>query len=335
MPINFKLLLLAVAGVLASSALVCHFSSAKRAAEFDRETLLNFRDWAAVQGRKYSSPSEFAHRFAIFKKNLIQIVAHNSGTSSYKLALNQFSDLSAEEFSAMYLNLKTSTEPKNVDLTLLDGTPSNDVDWTAKGAVTPVKDQGHCGSCWAFSSTGALEGLDFVKNQPAQVQSFSEQQLVDCSTSYGNEGCNGGLMQDAFKYVVVNGITTEANYPYIAQDQKCKSKAGVFKIKAYKNVPHKSSAALATACDTQPISVSIDATNIIHYSSGVFDNKNCGTQLNHGVLLAGYDAAVWKVKNSWSTKWGENGYIRFSRTANSDAQGGICGILLDASYPTL
>lgn len=335
MAFNIKIALLAIAGVLASSALVCHIAEAKKAAQFNRESFEEFRAWTATHGKKYSSPSEFAHRLAIFQKNLVEIVAHNSRTSSYKLALNKFSDLSVEEFKAKYLNLKTSTEAKDFDLTLLDGTPSNDVDWTAKGAVTPIKDQGHCGSCWAFSSTGALEGLDFVKNQPAQVQSFSEQQLVDCSTSYGNEGCNGGLMQDAFKYVVVNGITTEANYPYVAQDQKCKSKSGVFKIKSYKNVPHKSSAALSTACDAQPISVSIDATNIVHYSTGVFDNKNCGTQLNHGVLLAGYDAAVWKVKNSWGTKWGEDGYIRFSRTANSDAQGGICGILLDASYPTL
>ena len=141
-------------------------------------------------------------------------------------------------------------------------------------------------------------------------------------------------MQLAFRYVMVNGIDTEDKYPYHAVDQKCQSKAHQFKITWYKNVPHKSSEALGHACDQQPIAVSIDAEKILPYKSGVFDDPTCFSQLNHGVLLVGYDEDVWHVKNSWSNKWGEDGYIRFSRSAAPESNGGICGILLDESYPT-
>ena len=198
-----------------------------------------------------------------------------------------------------------------------------------------MKNQGQCGSCWAFSSTGALEGLDFIHNKPAKVNSYSEQQLVDCSTSFGNEGCNGGDMPLAFKYVMANGITTESDYPYKGRDQKCQSKVGTFKISSYKRVPEKSSGALVNAGTTQPIAISIDADGIMDYKSGIFNNAKCGTDLNHGVLLTGFTDDAWTIKNSWGKTWGESGYIRFSRSAVPDTKGGIWGILLDNSFPVL
>lgn len=299
------------------------------------EVLTAFGTWAKSHKRAYKTPAEKSYRLNLFHQTYLRVKSHNAKKLSWSLGLNHLSDLSKSEFLAKYTGLKRHAKaPKNVELKLLQANPSNNANWTAAGAVTPVKNQGNCGSCWAFSSTGALEGLNFIKNKPSSIASYSEQQLVDCSTSYGNHGCNGGLMQNAFKYVQANGITTEQNYPYTAKDGTCKTKTGVFKITGYKNVPHKSSGGLAGACDGQPVSVSIDATNIQSYKSGIFADKNCGTSLNHGVLLTAYDSNVWYVKNSWGQSWGEAGYIRFSRTAVSDASGGICGILLDASYPT-
>lgn len=302
------------------------------------EDVATFNSWAALHNKKYDTPSEKLFRLRIFLKKLAQIVAHNNQNRSWKMGLNQFSDMTVEEAKAKFFGLakkeNSKEEEEKVEWSHMTATPSNGVDWIAKGAVTPVKDQGHCGSCWSFSATGALEGYDFISNNLTEVHSFSEQQLVDCSRLYGNQGCDGGLMQFAFRYVMVNGITYESNYPYKAVDQKCQSKAHDFKISWYKNVPHKNSAALAHALDSQPLAISIDAEKILSYTSGVFDDPTCFSQLNHGVLLVGYDDDVWHVKNSWGTKWGEQGYIRFSRIAVRDTAGGICGILLDASYPT-
>jgi C1A family cysteine protease len=287
-------------------------------------------------GKTYNSPKEFAFRFAKFLSTFRKIEATNALGLSHTSALNQFSDLTKEEFKAKYLGYKPNTnEVLTYNNELLNAIPSNDVDWrSTTGVVTPIKDQGQCGSCWAFSATGSLEGTAALGAKQPSL-SFSEQQLVDCSTKYGNEGCNGGLMNQAFQYVIEHGIETEAQYPYKARDQICKSKTGAFKVGHFANVPVKSSGALAAACNIQPVSVAIEADEIMSYSGGIFADKNCGSQLDHGVLLVGYTADYWIVKNSWGSTWGEQGYIRMSRTAIPDTKGGICGILTAASYPTL
>lgn len=302
---------------------------------YTAEQMEGFLLFQEVYDKVYETPQERIYRLRLFIEKYEKIKAHNERESSYKLGFNFFSDMSLEEVRSKYFGYKKlDDEEPDYDYSLLDDEPSNeDVDWEAVGAVTPVKNQGSCGSCWAFSATGALEGMDFIFNKQTKVNSFSEQQLVDCSRSYGNEGCDGGDMNLAFKYVKTNAITTENDYPYTAKDGKCQKPHGVLRISGYKTVPPKSSAALAHACDSQPISISIDADAIMDYKSGIFDDKRCGTNLNHGVLLVGYTQDAWKVKNSWSEDWGEKGYIYFSRTAVPDKHGGICGILLDNTYP--
>lgn len=194
------------------------------------------------------------------------------------------------------------------------------VDWKAQGAVTPVKNQGSCGSCWAFSTTGGLEGLS--KTAYDDLQSFSEQQLVDCSSSYGNQGCNGGLMTNSFKFVHDHGIVHESEYAYKGTQGKCTATSGNFTISGYTEITNCND--LANAIVTRVVSVAVDATNWSTYKGGVF--TNCATRLNHGVTLVGMTDQFWVVKNSWGTTWGETGYIRVAR-------GNTCGICNMASYP--
>merc|ERR1712072_448577 len=216
-------------------------------------------------------------------------------------------------------------------------TDAYSIDWVAKGAVTPVKNQKHCGSCWAFSSTGALEGAYFVAS--GKLVSLSEEDLVQCDTAH-DHGCRGGLMDNAFKFVEKNGIASEADYPYTSgygTTGSCKSDLEhrpVVTIESYTDVPSGDENALKAAASKQPVAVAIEADKSAFqlYSGGVLDNPGCGQQLDHGVLLVGYGTDsgkdYWKVKNSWGASWGEQGYIRMVRNKNQ------CGIAQMPSYPT-
>lgn len=196
------------------------------------------------------------------------------------MGLNKFSALTDDEFQQQYLGLSI---PENIEI-MTDNTDNlriGDVNWTTKGAVTPVKDQGECGSCWAFSATGAIEGLS--KLAGSQIGNFSEQQLIDCSGKYGNMGCNGGLMDNAFKFIKNNGISSQAEYPYKGIKQTCAKSTGSYKISSFVDV--KNCNDLVNAVAGRPVSVAVDATNWSKYQSGVFNN--CSTKINHGVLLTG------------------------------------------------
>jgi cathepsin L len=212
------------------------------------------------------------------------------------------------------------------------------VDWRQKGYVTPVKNQGQCGSCWAFSATGSLEGQTFKKT--GKLVSLSEQQLVDCSGKFGNDGCNGGMVDSAFAYIKANGgLDTEESYPYLAKDDQChfNPQAVGAKDTGFTDIEQGSESQLQEAVASNgPVSVAIDASHetFQFYKSGVYNEPECSSsQLDHGVLVVGYgqsDAgeAFWIVKNSWGPTWGDSGYIMMSRNKNNQ-----CGIASSASFP--
>merc|ERR1712127_383325 len=227
----------------------------------------------------------------------------------------------------------------NVDWTLLDparqADAPDDIDWTTKGAVTPVKNQKQCGSCWAFSTTGSIEGAFQIAGN--KLTSLSEEELVECD--HVDDGCKGGLMDNGFKYVEEHGLCTESAYPYTSGEGvrgTCKSSkcTTAVKVKGFKDVPSKDEDALKTAVATQPVSIAIEADKSVFqlYKSGVMDSKACGVKLDHGVLAVGYGVLdgknYWKVKNSWGASWGQEGYILLGRGEN------ICGIAQQPSYPT-
>jgi len=247
--------------------------------------------------------------------------------TNHTLAVNKYADLTSEEFGAIMNGFKPELQASARFPTHLPITPTADpIDWTTKGAVTGVKDQGQCGSCWAFSATGAIEGA--VQLKTGKLQSVSEQELVDCAGSFGNQGCNGGLMTQAFDYVISNkGISAEDAYPYTARDGSCKKVAPSSTITSYKNVAEGDEAALLEALKLGPVSVAVEADQGVFqfYHSGILmGSAGCGTNLDHGVLLVGYGTekttAYWRIKNSWGTSWGDSGFIRFEYGKN------VCGI---------
>ncbi|XP_051199154.1 thiol protease SEN102-like [Lolium perenne] len=286
-----------------------------------------------------------ARRFNVFKENVRLIHEFNLGDEPYKLRLNRFGDMTADEFSRAYASSRIAhhrafrgdrTSGDFMHGTAAASSLPSSVDWRAKGAVTGVKNQGGCGSCWAFSAVAAVEGINAIRT--SNLLSLSEQQLVDCDTS--DSGCNGGLMDNAFQYIATNGgIATEDAYPYTGQQASTCNTAppDVVTIDGYEDVPANSEAALQKAVAAQPVSVAIDASGsqFQFYSEGVFAGK-CGTGLDHGVAAVGYGVTVdgtkyWIVKNSWGADWGEQGYIRIKR--NVKDKKGLCGIAMAASYP--
>jgi len=305
----------------------------------------SFTQWMVRHEKTYDATNMFA-RYNTYKRNLDLIDAHNAiGNATYTLAMNHLGDLTRAEYRAL-LGLKPSLRsPAHFDNTLETekalsvGAPvAASVDWRMKKAVTPVKNQGSCGSCWSFATTGVIEGALAVST--GSLVSLSEQQLIDCSSNakYDNQGCNGGLMDNAFQYLLVaGGITTEALYPYMSVQSKCRTKMPAFtaKIASFVDVPPQREDRLAEAANLGPVAVAVEADSeaFQFYSSGVFNDQSCGTALDHAVLLVGYgtDARAgdyWIIKNSWGPQWGDKGYIRLQKGNN------MCGVSLAPSYPT-
>jgi C1A family cysteine protease len=295
--------------------------------------------WKKQNNRQYLSSVEHDYRFSVFKNNKKRIVDHYALAGeerTYTLGLTLFADLTEEEFKAQYLGLK-QTAARTLKVQKLSGAVPDAVNWRDAGAVTGVKNQGSCGSCWAFSAVGALEGLNYQNNK--SLLSFSEQQLVDCEKQ--DQGCNGGLMENAFSYVKQNGITLEGKYPYKGRDQTCAYdvKDSAFKIADFVEVPHSDQDALKAASAQQVVSVGVSAGGIFQlYFGGVLNIKwLCPGGIDHGVTLVGYGhqffgGDYWLVKNSWGGFWGESGYIKLGRTTGTGR--GQCGITEQASYPT-
>jgi len=308
-----------------------------------------------THGKEYFSDEHETFRFEIFKKNLDIIEKHNNeysmGLHTYTLGVNAFADWTFSEFKEkMFGTRYNTTYNKGASVGTFIRLPptvkaAESVDWREHGAVTPVKNQGQCGSCWAFSTTGSLEAAHYRLTN--KLVSLSEQQLVDCSGKFHNQGCNGGLMDNAFEYIKENGgLDTEQAYPYHAKNEKCHfSKTTIGSTcSGFVDVTSGDEVALRDAVATiGPISIAIDATEekFMLYKEGILVDDTCENSqndLNHGVLVVGYGSNsttpggesvdYWIVKNSWGTTWGEQGYIRMARNLNN-----MCGIATAASYP--
>ena len=296
--------------------------------------------------RKYETLQELENRFQVFRTNLRNIVIHNlDHNQNFTMGVNQFTDLTPEEFKAQYvggLKAEVGSYGCKTFSSSASGAPSA-IDWRNKGAVTSVKDQGQCGSCWTFSATGAVEGAWAISK--GQLIDLSEEQLVECATGreYGSHGCNGGQMEGAFKYVVENGQCSLSSYPYTSgtgQSGSCKSCSAVAHMSSCSDVKPNDQISLKGAVAQQPVAIAIEADTkyFQSYSSGVLTSSTCGTSLDHGVLTVGYGEEngikYWLVKNSWGTSWGDKGYVKIGRS-DSTNDPGICGIAMDPSFPSV
>jgi len=340
-----------VSSILVLVIVIC--SSIRRLKKVEYES--KFASFVKKYNKKYENALEWAGRYETFKNNLDDIYTHNTyGNSTYTKGITQFADQSAEEWINNHqargclhqMKQNKLQKLKNKFKTKKLNTAScTSIDWVTEGAVTPVKNQGQCGSCWSFSTTGAIEGR--CKIAKGLLHSLSEQQLVDCAGTYGNNGCNGGLMDLGFEYVQsAGGLCSEDSYPYVAKQQyysctssinTCGSKLD--DITGHFDVALHNRGQLEAAICEGPVSIAIEADQSAFqfYTGGVL-TTDCGTTIDHGVLLVGMgtDNGIdyWKIKNSWGPQWGEEGYIRISRDGNINNGAGLCGILSSPSYPT-
>ena len=301
---------------------------------------LHFVRFAHRYGKSYESVEEIKLRFSTFVESLQLIRSTNRQNLPYKLGINRFADLSWEEFRTSRLGAAqncSATLKGNHKLTS-EVIPETK-DWREEGIVSPVKDQGHCGSCWTFSTTGALEAA--YKQATGKSVSLSEQQLVDCAYAFNNFGCNGGLPSQAFEYIKFNGgLDTEESYPYAGSNGICNFKSDSIGVKVTDsvNITLGAEDELKHAVGlVRPVSIAFEVVKGFKlYKGGVYTSETCGKtplDVNHAVLAVGYGVEngvpYWLIKNSWGNDWGVDGYFKMELGKN------MCGIATCASYPVV
>ena len=297
------------------------------------EIRTQFAQWKLQHGKVYAS-SENEYRLTVFNNNIKQIKKLNDNSETATFGINKFADLTPEEFKVKHTGFKqVDVSAPEVELSL-ENVPAS-IDWVKKGAVTSIKNQEQCGGCWAFATAANLESYQFLTKN--RLESLSMQQLIDCSTAYGNEGCNGGLNSWAYQYVAKQGIELNSQYPFTQQNNACKYDASkvVFRIGGFNRVPKYNNAQLKAAVAQQPVSIGIDATALQFYTGGIL-NTNCGQQLDHAVSIVGYSTQngtpFWLGKNSWGAGWGENGFFQILRRIDNGPS--PCGVSEQPTYPT-
>ncbi|KAI3789977.1 hypothetical protein L2E82_02785 [Cichorium intybus] len=301
---------------------------------------LTFARFAHRYGKKYETADEMKQRYSIFVESLKTIRSHNKKGLSYTLGVNEFTDMTWEEFSKHRLGAaQNCSATKKGNHKLTDAVLPLTQDWRKTGIVTPVKNQGSCGSCWTFSTTGALEAA-YAQAYGKSV-SLSEQQLVDCARDFNNFGCNGGLPSQAYEYIKYNGgLDTEEAYPYTGKDGVCKYKAENAAVQVIEsvNITMGAEDELKHAVGlVRPVSVAFQViAGFKQYTGGVFTSDHCGSDpmdVNHAVVAVGYGVEngvpYWLIKNSWGEDWGLNGYFKMEMGKN------MCGVATCASYPVI
>jgi len=313
----------------------------------------DFSAFVRFHNKTYESREEYAMRYQNFKDNVDRINAHNAEGHSYSFGLTPFADMSQYEF-AMFIKRGNGggfVENRNVEKNYAKSSVAScdSVDWVSKGSVTPVKNQGQCGSCWSFSTTGSVESRCYINGKSSTLESLSEEMLVECDYSswnpFKNHGCQGGSMDSAIQWIQTNGgLATETDYPYTSgsgSKGSCESSGKTLYCAPTGKVDVTAADmdSMASAVCDGPVSIAIEADQNAFqlYNGGVFDGT-CGTALDHGVLLVGFGtdsgSDYWKVKNSWGSSWGESGYIRMVKGAGTNGGKGQCGILMGGVYPT-
>jgi C1A family cysteine protease len=279
-----------------------------------------FNAWALKHKKVYGT-EEADRRFHIYTSNWYHVQHLNKQGRGHFSLDNQFADLSRSEFRNTYLTLQTPARAATTAKVQVRDAPDA-WDWREHGAVAEIKDQGQCGSCWAFSAVGNMEGQNFLHGTKELV-TLAESQLVDCDKA--DSGCNGGLMGTAFEYAIKNGMETEKDYPYKASTRTCaySAKKAIYKFSNWTMIEDDEEVMKQALYEYGPLAIAVDAENWSYYSGGIYDSK-CTSNLDHGVTLVGYGTEkgkdFWLIRNSWGKSWGENGYIRLIRGKNK------CGI---------
>ena len=331
-----KTALIAITAALAVVAGVIYFTGpTKTTLGVPTPVYDSWTHWKQNNGKSYGTNSEEDYRLHVYAANFAEVMRLSNEHSATEFELNKFADLPSDEFASIYTGyLGNSVLKQSKTVRLDESNLKDEVNWVTAGAVAAVKDQGHCGSCWAFSAVSAIETANYLQKNMSSVPTYSEQQLVDCAGGeYHNLGCRGGLFDYAFDYVEDHSLQTEDDYPYRGTDNSCRSGTGVGTVTDFTDVEHMSASQLRAALNNQTVSVAIQADQSVFqfYKSGVLTSSACGTQLDHAVMSVGYGNEdgedYFLVRNSWGASWGDHGYIKIGAD-------NVCGILQSPSYPT-